>query len=151
MWPLAGWDAYAPAMARVSIYLNTAGQTEEQFRFYADVFGTEVTGLMRMGDIPGSTAPEAERDLLMHVEVEITGGMVLMGTDLSPSLGRTIEVGNNTWINVEPDSLEEGQRIFDGLAQGATDVVPLARMFWGAHWGSLLDRYGIRWMVNVAG
>ena len=30
-------------MSRVSIYLNTMGQTAEQFRFYGEVFGTSRT------------------------------------------------------------------------------------------------------------
>ena len=34
-------------MARVNTYLNFQGQTEEAFTFYAEIFGTEVTGLTR--------------------------------------------------------------------------------------------------------
>ncbi len=45
--------------------------------------------------------------------------------------------------------IEEGQRLFYALSNGATDGVPLSKMFWGDYWGVLLDRYGIRWMVNV--
>jgi PhnB protein len=64
------------------------------------------------------------------------------------SMGHVMRVGNNVSINLEPDSLDDAQRIFDALADGATEVVPLSPMFWGAHWGVLLDRYGVRWMVN---
>lgn len=143
-------ESYLVLMSRVSLYLNTMGQTEEQFRFYADVFGTEVSGLQYMRDVPGaSELPAGERDSVMHIEVVITGGTVLMGTDLVASMGHVLKVGNNMAINLEPDTLAEGQRLFDALSDGATDVVPLAPMFWGAHWGALLDRYGIRWMVNV--
>ena len=139
-------------MARVSIYLNTMGQTEEQFRFYGAAFGTEPTGLQRMSDIPAQPGqpalPDDERDAVMHVELEILGGTVLMGTDMLESMGHVMRVGNNVSINLEPDSLDDAQRIFDALADGATEVVPLSPMFWGAHWGVLLDRYGVRWMVN---
>lgn len=136
-------------MARVSIYLNTLGRTEEQFRFYAGVFGTEVTALQYMRDIPGTQLAEGEEHAVMHVEVAITGGTILMGTDLVPSMGHALTVGNNVAINLEPDTLAEGQRLFDALSDGASEIVPFAPMFWGAHWGALLDRYGIRWMVNV--
>ena len=136
-------------MARVSIYLNTLGRTEEQFRFYAEIFGTEVTALQYMRDIPGTELAPGEELSVMHVEVAITGGTVLMGTDLVPSMGHALTVGNNVAINLEPDTLAEGQRLFDALSDGATEIVPFAPMFWGAHWGALLDRYGIRWMVNV--
>ena len=139
-------------MSRVSVYLNTMGRTEEQFRFYAAVFGSEPTGLQRMSDIPAQPGepelPVDERDAVMHVELEILGGMVLMGTDMLPSMGHELRIGNNVSLNLEPDSLSEGERLFDALSEGATEVVPLSPMFWGAHWGVLLDRYGVRWMVN---
>jgi len=139
-------------MSRVTIYLNTMGQTEEQFRFYGSVFGTEPTGLQRMSDIPAQPGqpalPDDEREAVMHIELEILGGAVLMGTDMLRSMGHELKIGNNVSLNLEPDTLAEGQRIFDALSDGATDVVPLQPMFWGAHWGVLLDRYGVRWMVN---
>jgi PhnB protein len=141
-------------MARVSIYVNTMGRTEEQFAFYGSVFGTEPFGLMRMSDIPPSgdqpPLPPDEQNAVMHVEVEILAGTVLMGTDVLASMGHELIVGNNVSINLEPDTLEEAERLFERLSDGATDVVPLTRMFWGDHWGVLLDRYGIRWMFNVA-
>jgi PhnB protein len=137
-------------MSRVSIYLNTMGQTAEQFRFYGDVFGREPYAVMRMADVPGQAElPEDERDALVHVEVEILGGTVLMGTDMLRSMGHEIVVGTNVSLNLEPDTLAEGQRLFDALSDGATEVSPLAKMFWGDYWGTLLDRYGVRWMVNV--
>lgn len=138
-------------MSRVSIYLNFMGNTEEAFAFYQEVFGGELSDVMRMGDVPsmpGQELPENERNLVMHIELPILDGTVLMGTDILESMGHTLKIGNNTTINLEPDTLEETHRIFDALSQGASDVMPLQPMFWGAHWGTFLDRFGIRWMFN---
>ena len=136
-------------MSRVSIYLNSMGRTAEQFAFYASVFGTEPYGLHRMADIPdGPVLADDEKDAVMHIELEILGGTVLMGTDMLRSLGHEFTVGNNVTINLEPDDLAEAQRLFAALSPGATDVAPLTPTFWGAYWGCLLDRYGVRWMVN---
>lgn len=42
-------------MAKVSVYLNFASQTEEAFNFYKSVFGTDFEhGVMRFGDVPAS-------------------------------------------------------------------------------------------------
>ena len=99
-------------MDRVSIYLNTMGRTEEQFRFYGSIFDTEPYAIMRMADIPGQEPlPDHEKDALIHIEVEILGGTVLMGTDLLASRGHRLEIGNNVAINLEPDSLDEGRRL----------------------------------------
>jgi len=140
-------------MARVSTYLNFTGNAEAAFEFYRSVFGTEYTSpIQRMGDVPmdenGPQLSETERQLVMHVELPILAGHVLMATDMLGSQGQQLTVGNNTTINLEPDTREETQRLFDALSEGATDMAPLQDMFWGATWGTCLDRFGIRWMFN---
>jgi PhnB protein len=137
----------------VSIYLNFMGSTEEAFAFYAEAFGTEVTALQRFGDVPapeGAPAMSAEDQAkVLHAELPILTGTVLMGTDMLESMGHAVRIGNNTTINLEPDSLEETQRLYDALSAGSTEGAPLQEMFWGAWWGTCLDRYGIRWMFNA--
>jgi PhnB protein len=140
-------------MARVSTYLNFMGNAEEAMEFYKEVFGTEYSvPLMRLGDVPADpempAITEAEKKLVMHVELPILDGHVLMATDMVESMGHKLAIGNNVTINLEPDTLEETRRLFDALAEGATDIAPLSEQFWGSTWGCLLDRYGIRWMFN---
>src|SRR5947209_8318446 len=99
-------------MSRVSTYLNFAGTAEEAFAFYASVFGTEPIGdIIRMGDMPPAPAsPELSDDdkkLVMHAELPILAGHVLMATDIVSSMGQELRIGNNTTINVEPDTREE--------------------------------------------
>ena len=142
-------------MARVSTYLNFEGNAEEAFEFYASVFGTElVAPIQRMGDVasdPNRPAmPEGEKRLVMHAELPILAGHVIMATDIVESMGHQLRVGNNTTINLEPDSLAETQRLYDALSVGSSEGMPLTEMFWGATWGTCLDRFGIRWMFNFA-
>ena len=91
---------------------------------------------------------EEDKQLVMHIELPILGGHILMGTDSSESMGFHIDYGNNVYINLEPDTLEESKRLFDRLLEGGTVGMPLQKMFWGAHFGSLTDKYGVQWMVN---
>ena len=139
-------------MARVSLYLNFMGNTEEAFTFYKSLFGGEFTSLQRMHEVPpmpgGPELPEHEREKIMHVELPIMGGVVLMATDMLESMGHSLRIGNNVTINLEPDTYAEGSRLFDALAEGGSDCQPLTPMFWGSSWGVVLDRFGIRWMVN---
>jgi PhnB protein len=142
-------------MSRVSTYLNFPGDTEEAFTFYASVFGTEFsTPVMRIGDLPpppgAPTLPEHELSKVMHVELPILGGHVLMGTDMLESLGQERRIGNNTTLNLEPDTRAEAERLFAALSDGGTDTVGLDPMPWGSLWGVTLDRFGIRWMFNVS-
>lgn len=139
-------------MAKVSTYLNFMGTTEEAFSFYKDAFGGTYLGeIARMGDVPspGGELPEDERDKIMHIELEILGGHVLMGTDMLRSMGHELKVGNNVTINLELDGREEAERLYGVLSEGGSDQTGLMDMPWGL-WGCTLDRYGIRWMFNVA-
>jgi len=84
----------------------------------------------------------------MHVELPILGSHVLMGTDAPESMGFTVTPGNNMFINLEPDTRSETDRLFKALPEGGTVGMPLADMFWGGYFGSLTDRFGISWMFN---
>ncbi|NBO70625.1 MAG: VOC family protein [Bacteroidetes bacterium] len=143
-------------MARTSIYLNFSGNTEEAFLFYKSVFGGEFgnDGITRFGDMPTMEgAPpmsEAVQSMILHVEIAITGGLILMGTDAPQELGFTVHQGNNVNINLEPDTKTEAERLFDALSEGGTILQPLQEMFWGAYYGHLQDKFGINWMVNCA-
>jgi len=140
-------------MARVSTYLNFMGRTLEAFEFYAAAFGTEFFAPPQlMGDVPaGAGMPplsEAEQAMVMHVELPILAGHVLMGTDMLESMGHQLQIGNNTTIVLEPDTRADADRLFAALSDGGSDTMPMAEMFWGAYWGTCLDRFGIRWMIN---
>ena len=137
-------------MARVSTYINTMGRTEEAFLFYARVFGTEISQLMRFSDVGMTSLPDGESSGIMHIELPILAGHVLMGTDMLASAGHELRIGNNTTINLEPDSRAEADRMYALLSEDSSENSGgLHDMDWGAYWGTCLDRFGIRWMFNV--
>jgi PhnB protein len=123
-------------MARVSTYLNFKRNTEEVFNFYKSVFGGEFSrgGIARFKDIPPSEGappiPEEDKNLVMHIELPILGGHLLMGTDAPESMGFKLIPGNNVYINLEPDTKAETKRIFDALSEGGTVEMELQDMFW---------------------
>lgn len=140
-------------MPRVSTYLNFPGQTEQAFAFYRTVFGTEYScDIARFGDGPGCPGQpplsEADKNLILHIELPILGGHVLMGTDASESMGFRCAAGNNVHLNLEPDTRAEAERLFQALSEGGTVEMPLQDMFWGGYFASFTDRFGIHWMIN---
>jgi len=141
-------------MARVNTYLNFPRNTEEAFNFYKSVFGGEFGGMgvARFRDIPpGDGAPaiaEEDKDLIMHIELPIVGGHVLMGTDAPESMGFKVNFGNNVHLSIEPDTRAETKKIFDALSADGTITMDLQDMFWGAYFGSVTDKFGVQWMVN---
>ena len=142
-------------MARTSTYLNFPRNTDAAFNFYKSVFGGDFAGgVARFGDMPAQEgAPplaESDKNLIMHIELPILGGHVLMGTDAPESFGFTVNFGNNIYINLEPDSRAETDRLFAALSAGGKVGMPLQDMFWGAYFGSCTDKFGVQWMFNCA-
>lgn len=140
--------------SRISFYLNFPGNTEEALTFYKKVFNGKYTGagLRRFGDLdmPADMPPmaEADKNLIIHAELSIIDGYVLMATDAPESMGFKLVEGNNMHINIDLESLEETERIFKELSEGGEVTMPLQKMFWGAHFASFKDKYGINWMLN---
>jgi PhnB protein len=142
-------------MASVSTYLNFSRNTEEAFKFYKTVFGTEfIGGITRFGDMPteeGQPGPnEADSQLIANVQLPILGGHLLMGTDAPESMGFTLNQGNNVYISLHPDSREEADTLFGALSEGGKVEMPMADQSWGDYFGSLVDRFGVNWMVNYS-
>jgi len=143
-------------MARVSTYLNFPRNTEEAFNFYKSVFAGEFSGggVARFSDIPESEGmpqlAEEDKNLIMHIELPILGGHLLMGTDAPESMGFHMSFGNNVHINLEPDTRAETKKLFDALSDSGKVTMELQDMFWGGYFGSCTDKFGVQWMFNCA-
>src|SRR5258705_11042557 len=117
-------------MASVSIYLNFAGNAEEAFNSYKNIFKTEFSApFMRMGDMPTQPGMPALSDTdktkVMHVALPILGGTQIMATDMLESMGHKLLEGNNVTISLNPDTKEEADRLYNELSQVGTGGVAL--------------------------
>lgn len=141
-------------MGRVSNYLNFDGDAEAAFAFYAELFGTEPSvPISRYRDMPVDAGmpplSDEELDRVLHVELPIMDGFVLMASDALPSLGMSVRTGNNITINLQVETTAEADRLYDALAAGDDAASGMSQAFFG-YWGSCQDRFGVRWMVVVA-
>lgn len=132
---------------KLNPYLNFDGNAEEAFRFYQTVFGGELF-VQKMDSVPGMEIPENEKNRAMHVALPIGNDQHLMASDCLPSQGHVLNVGNNNYISITPDSREEADRIFNGLSAGGKIEMPMEDMFWGDYFGSFTDKFGVCWMIN---
>jgi PhnB protein len=46
------------------------------------------------------------------------------------------------------DTRAEADRLYAALSADGMDCQDLSDFFWGAYFGTCLDRFGIRWMFN---
>lgn len=139
-------------MKSASPYLNFAGNAEEAFEFYRSVFGGEFTNVTRFRDMGGEEMgfTGKDLDLIANIGLPIAGDVLLMASDVPASMEK-VNVGNNFYIALETDSVDEAKRIFDGLAEGGKQGMPMQQTAWAEIYGDLTDRYGVRWMVMYTG
>jgi PhnB protein len=138
-------------MALFHPYLNFAGNTEEAFNFYKSVFGGEFQAVMRFTDMAGCDEmplTEADKNKIAHIALPLDNGTILMGTDSLESLGQTLNVGNNSYICIVPDSREDADRLFNGLSPDGKVEMPMSDMPWGDYWGCFSDKFGVQWMIS---
>ncbi|TFC06266.1 VOC family protein [Cryobacterium mannosilyticum] len=135
--------------SRLNPYLSFRDTAKEAMEFYQSVFGGTLTR-STFAEFQVSQDP-AEQDKTMHAMLETDAGLVLMGADTPNSMDYT--PGTNYAVSLSGDSADETElrRFWDGLSAGGTVTMPLNKAPWGDSFGMCLDRFGVSWMVNIAG
>ena len=125
-------------------YLFFDGNAREAMEFYQSVLGGELS-VMTYG-AAGSTGPEA--DQLMHATLTSETGYTIMASDIGP--GSESRPGQNFSLCLGGDDADRLRGYWRGLTEGGTVTMPLEKQFWGDEFGSLVDRYGVPWMVDIS-
>ncbi len=132
---------------KLNPYLSFRDNAREALDFYQSVFGGEVTR-STFGEFHASEDP-AEQDKVMHSMLETNNGLTLMAAD-TPN-GMDCTPGSNFSISLSGDDEAELRGYWDKLADGGNIGMPLERAPWGDTFGMCVDRFGISWLVNIAG
>jgi len=132
-------------------YLFFNGRCEEAIAFYQRALGAEVLMLMRNNEAPEPAPPgmlpPGSEDKVMHATLRI-GTSNLMLSD-GRCDGKTEFRGFS--LSIDAANEAEADRLFAALAEGGTVQMPLAKTFWSPKFGMVADRFGVGWMVSVAG
>ncbi len=136
-------------MTSINPYINFNGNAEEAFTFYKSVFGGEFGKITRFKDLASAEfpVPEKEAEKIMRIVLPI-GNSVLIANDVPEIMGRVSEDENRSKIAISAESLEEAERLFNGLSEGGTAEMPLSESPWGSHFAMFRDKYGIEWTVE---
>jgi PhnB protein len=132
----------------VQPYLFLDGKCEEAIEFYRHKLGAEVNLLMRFKDSPeppppGCAPPNPEK--IMHAQIQI-GQTVLMLSD-GRAMGHPKFEGFALSLTVQTEA--EADHAFHSLSDGGRVEMPLAKTFFSARFGMVIDRFGVFWMVLV--
>ena len=144
-----GGRVYVEVMATtLNPYIQFQDNAREAMEFYKDVFGGELT-MSTFGEFGGGDREhQASADGIMHAQLVAPGGLTLMASDTPP--GMAFSPGSQVSISLSGDG-DELRGYWDRLSDGGMVSVPLEKQMWGDEFGMCADRFGIAWMVNIAG
>ncbi len=126
-------------------YLFFNGDCAEAIAAYAEIFGGEVLEQMPASQMPPEfPVAENRKSWIMHSRVKIGDGFLMASDsvfDESPAMA-----GSSVMVSLP--TAAEGKAAFDKLADGGAVQMDWAPTFWAAGFGTLTDRFGIKWMIG---
>src|SRR5260370_35647848 len=101
--------------------------------------------MMRYSEIPGYTPPPGHKNLVMHSELRIGEG-TLMVSDAVPE--RPVASEGNTQVALDSADPAAMAKAFEALAAGRTCTLPIPDAFWCEKFGMLTYAYGALCLLN---
>jgi PhnB protein len=132
---------------KLNPYLSFRDNARDAMEFYRSVFGGELT-TSTFAEFQASQDP-AEQDKVMHAQLVTDAGLTLMASDTPNGMDYT--PGNNYSVSLSGDDESELRGYWDRLADGGTITMPLDKAPWGDSFGMCVDKFGVTWLVNIAG
>ena len=133
-------------------FISFNGTCEKAFNTYKTIFGGDYTKFVRYNDVSHHEgSPHSSEEFgnqIRHIELPLNNDVTLTGCDNAESSSGLV-VGNNLKICIVPENNEEANRLFEALSNEGTVKVPLSESSWGSYYGSLIDKFGIHWMIEV--
>jgi PhnB protein len=130
--------------SRLNPYIQFDGSARAAMEFYRDVLGGELA-INTFGEYGGDAS---FADPVMHAMLETGQGFTLMASDTPP--GMEFHSGGNITISLSGDDGDLLRGYFEKLSEGGQVTMPLEKQMWGDEFGSLTDRFGVSWLVNIA-
>lgn len=131
--------------SKLNPYISFDGTAREAMETYKDALGGELS-INTFGEF--GEAPPGFEDKVMHSQLETPSGFTLMASDTPP--GMPFQPGTNISVSLSGDDEGELRGYWDKLAADGEVAMPLEKQMWGDVFGSVTDRFGITWMVNIA-
>jgi len=133
-------------MTQINAYLNLEGHCSEAMTFYKECLGGELNMQTFKGSPVEDQCPAEMGDKILHASLS-KDGLLLMGSDMQePGVG--FIKGNNIALSLNCSNEEEIHTFFSKLSEGGKIYHALTEEFWGATFGVLVDKFGIKWMLN---
>ncbi|GAA3325279.1 VOC family protein [Paeniglutamicibacter sulfureus] len=130
-------------------YISFRDTARPALEFYQSIFGGELD-LRPFADFDFAKTGNPEDDnKIMHGHLRAPNGLNLMAADTPASM--EWKGGTAISVTLSGDDKDEMTTYWKKLSEGATIGEELAEAPWGDSFGMLADKFGVDWMVNIAG
>ena len=133
--------------SKLNPYISFEGNAREAMAFYKTVFGGQLD-LSTFGE--AGMTEGVEPDGIMHAMLVAENGITLMAADTATGM-RDYVAGTNMSVSLSGDNEEELNGYYNKLVEGGKVEEPLKKAPWGDTFGMCIDKFGVFWMVNIAG
>lgn len=133
--------------SRLNPYVSFKDNAREAMEFYHTVFGGKLE-FHTFKEFRASQDPN-EVDKIMHSMLEAPNGITFMASDTPKSM--EYQAGSRISMSLSGDNEPELRGYFEKLSAGGKIIMPLEAAPWGDTFGMCTDKFGINWMVNLAG
>ena len=126
-------------------YLFFDGNCADALDFYADVFGAEIDMKLPATEMPPEyPLPDDRKDWIMHASMKVGDGELMLSDTLFGESGTM----SGCAVMVSFPTTPEAANIFQRLSDGGMVEMAFEPTFWSAGFGTLTDRFGVKWMVG---
>lgn len=132
---------------KLNPYLSFKDNAREAMEFYKTVFGGNLT-MSTFKEFNVSQDP-SEANKIMHSTLEADNGITFMASDTPDHM--EYRTGTNYAMSLSGDNETELRAYFKKLSAGGNITMPLEQAPWGDIFGSLTDKFGVPWLVNITG
>lgn len=132
--------------SRLNPYIGFDDNAREALEFYRGVFGGDLV-VNTFGEYGAKGTPDEHK--VMHGQLDTPAGFTIMASDAPTGMPR--DSGSSISVSLSGDDADDLRRYWEGLSQGGTVTMPLAKQMWGDEFGMCTDRFGVAWMVNITG
>jgi PhnB protein len=125
-------------------YLYFNGNCAEAMKFYQSVLGGELK--MQKYSETGMPTSDEVKDKIIHAFLK-NDMLTFMASDGNKEY--PVSVGNNIQMSISGENDEMLRKYFSALSNGGNVDMPLKKQFWGDTFGTLTDKFGVHWMINI--
>lgn len=114
-----------------------------QADFYAKALNGEVVSVQTFEQAPN--VHDSIKDKVMHLTLSAADQIFFM----ADSVNESVKQGTQINLVLEYKTEDEARSVFENLSEGGNVLMPFDKMFWGAMFGRVEDKFGLIWQITT--